>query len=372
MRICITRTEKNAYSETFIRNQIKGLSDLADVYTIYGGRLPDKKENDEIIGSKLLWILHKIFKVFVGRNNVFSHYGLKKYLRDHKIDLVVGNYGMSASHMMPICKALNIPLIAVFHGHDATDKKLIRQYKKRYKKLFEYASSVIAVSQVMKMKLIEMGADENILRVIPYGVDLEKFKPNRVPYKNELNFLAVGRFTPKKAPLTTIKAFHSVLQNFPEATLTMVGKKDGLYEDCANLVSELNIEGSVIFPGVLNQEEIVALMNQSLAFVQHSITAPNGDMEGTPNSILEASATGLPVISTLHGGIMDAIVHGKTGFLVEELDLEGMANYMTQLCENPHLAREFGDEGRKHMEKHHVQHVQIKKIYDLAVEAVKK
>ena len=92
-------------------------------------------------------------------------------------------------------------------------------------------------------------------------------------------------------------------------------------------------------------------MKHSRAFVQHSIRAPSGDMEGTPNSILEACSACLPVISTRHAGIPDVIIENKTGFLVEENDVEGMANHMITLAKDPSLAAEMGKEGRSFMIK---------------------
>ncbi len=370
MRICITRSSRFAYSETFIRNQIAEISKWAEVHTLHSGRLPEKKEDGTHLNSKLFFYLHKIVKVFAGRNNFFGNYGVKKYLKDNKIDVVLANYGMPASHMVPICKALNIPLIVIFHGHDATDKKLLKEYKKKYLKLFDYATYTIAVSVEMKKRLIAVGAIDEKIQLIPYGVDISKFKPSETAVESK-NFIAVGRFTQKKAPQITIKAFYKTLQKFPEATLTMVGGKNGLYEECEKLVNELNIQKSVVFTGVLNSDEIANLMSASLAFVQHSITAPNGDMEGTPLGILEASACGLPVVSTLHGGIKEAVLHGKTGFLVEEKDENEMAKYMMELLENPSLAKQMGLDGRNHIVENHFQEKQIKKIYELAVNAIK-
>ncbi len=369
MRICITRSEKHAYSETFIRDQIAGFSELADVFTIHSGRFPERQEDGTLLSPKSFWTLHKVIKTFVGRNNFFSNYGVKKYLNNNSIDVVLANYGISASHMVPVCKALNIPLLVIFHGHDATNKKTLHKYKKKYNKLFDYAASVIVVSEEMKKGLMKIGAHEEKIRVVPCGVDITKFQPETGIRKNK-NFLAVGRFTAKKGPLYTIRAFHQVFQKFPDATLTMVGKQNGLYNDCVKLIADLGLQNSVIFTGVLNQTEISGLMQSSLAFVQHSITAPNGDMEGTPVSIMEASASGLPIISTLHGGIKDAVIHNETGYLVEETNYKDMANYMIKLFENPEMAEKLGLNGREHIEKNYHQKKQITKLYNLAKEAI--
>ena len=90
-------------------------------------------------------------------------------------------------------------------------------------------------------------------------------------------------------------------------------------------------------------------MQDSLCFVQHSITAEDGDKEGSPVAIIEAGAAGLPVIATKHTGINFTVVHGKTGYLVEERDVEGMAQYMNKICDDFSLAKQLGNNGREHI-----------------------
>ena len=101
------------------------------------------------------------------------------------------------------------------------------------------------------------------------------------------------------------------------------------------------------------------------AFVQHSVTAKDGDMEGTPNTILEASAMGLPIISTKHAGIKEAVIHEKTGFLVDEHDYLKMSEFMMLLVQNPELAGKLGKNPRIHMEKNYSMDYRIKVLKDL-------
>ena len=101
------------------------------------------------------------------------------------------------------------------------------------------------------------------------------------------------------------------------------------------------------------KSEIVKLFQQSRVFLQHSMLAPSGDSEGTPVAILDASASGLPIISTRHAGIKEAVLHGKTGFLVEEGDWKSMGDYMTQLVQDPILCGQMGRNAREHMEENY-------------------
>jgi colanic acid/amylovoran biosynthesis glycosyltransferase len=365
MKICITRSRKSGYTETFIRNQITGLLGKTNVVTLHSGRLPQRTEEGRLVGPWIFWLLNQIIKGVTGnRNNYFSHYGLKKFLTDEKIDLVVGNYGLSAAHFVPICKDLNIPLVVIFHGYDATLKKVVVRYQVAYQKLFSYASAIVAVSVEMKHKLIALGAPAEKITVIPYGIDIRKFSP--ATDKKILPLLvAVGRFTFKKAPLLTIKAFHQVWLKHPDARLVMIGDKSGLYQDCVAVVKELKLERAVSFTGKLSPEEISDWMKRANVFVQHSVTAPNGDMEGTPNSVLEAAASGIPVVSTFHGGIKEAVVNHQTGYLVPEKDVDGMADYINKLIEDPERAQRMGEEARKHVLENYSLDKQIDKLYNL-------
>lgn len=370
MKICITRSQRFLYSETFIQNQIKGLSQRTEVVTLHSGRLPERREDGQLIHPLPIWLLHKLTKAITGkRSNAFSNYGLKRFFRREKVDLVLANYGLSAAHLLPACKAMRIPLVPHFHGYDATQRKVLARYRQPYLDLFAYSPLIIAVSRVMKDQLISIGAPSEKITVIPYGIDLKQFRPVEKAESASPLFLAVGRFTPKKAPQITIRAFHQVHQEYPAAHLVMIGAKDGEYAKCQALVNDLGIADAVLFTGVLPPEDVAVYMQKATVFVQHSITADNGDMEGTPNSILEAGATGLPVVSTRHGGILDAVLHDQTGMLVEEHDEAGMAAHMKYLLEHPDRVREMGRMARKHIEENYDFDKQMDKLL-LALQGV--
>jgi glycosyltransferase involved in cell wall biosynthesis len=89
-----------------------------------------------------------------------------------------------------------------------------------------------------------------------------------------------------------------------------------------------------------------------VAFVQHSVTASDGDCEGTPVAVLEAGAAALPVIATAHTGIAEVIIHNETGFLVKEQDVETMAKYMIYLLENSATAAAMGIKARERIQTH--------------------
>ena len=217
----------------------------------------------------------------------------------------------------------------------------------------------------MGQNLIELGADKRKIFNIPYGVNLSFFYGTN-PEQNPPIFIAVGRFTDKKAPHLTIKAFEIVHKKINSAKLIMIGNGEK-YKECVKLIKKLNLKSSVEFKGILDHDSIKKELSKARAFVQHSIRPENGDMEGTPNSILEASSMGLPIVSTFHAGIPEAVLHNKTGFLVNELEYEKMADYMLRLAEDPKLAGLMGKAGRKHMENNYSLEKQIDKLKELII-----
>ncbi len=272
-----------------------------------------------------------------------------KVFRERRIEAVMAEYGETGVLVMDAVERAGIPLIVHFHGYDASVKSVLVEHCETYPRMFRIASAIIAVSRAMQRKLIELGAPEEKVHYNPCGVDCEKFggaNPGAAPPL----FMAVGRLTEKKAPQITISAFARVLKVCPDARLRMIGEGP-LLEECQALAKQLGIDDEIVFLGGQEHSVVEREMQNARCFVQHSVVAPSGDSEGTPVSILEAGATGLPVVSTRHAGIPDVVIEGQTGFLVDEGDEVGMADYMIRLANEPALAASMGKAAREHIQE---------------------
>jgi glycosyltransferase involved in cell wall biosynthesis len=182
------------------------------------------------------------------------------------------------------------------------------------------------------------------------------FPPEKPPV-----FLAVGRLVEKKAPLVTLAAFREVVQAFPQARLNMVG--DGpLLAACRAFVEQHDLEDRVSFLLARSPDYIAQALQESCCFVQHSVTAADGDSEGTPVAILDAGLAGLPVVSTRHAGIADVVVEGKTGYLVAEHDQAAMAERMKDILRHPETARQMGLNASAHVLKNYAVPVTIAQL----------
>lgn len=345
--LCIIKPNKSAFSETFIQEHITRLAGNKKV--LYGGAFPVYDDKDNFLIKSKLGLLSYLIqkKIFAKKSIGVRTRALRNYLAYNKIDVVLAEYGMVGAMVTDACRLADVPLIIHFHGADAYYKKNIDEYGSLYKKAFAYASALIAVSKDMVGKLISLGAPANKIFNASCGVDINMFPQLDISH-SERDFLFVGRFVEKKSPQSLVKAFKIVADKFPDVKLWMVG--DGpLFEETKALVTKLGLGNNVTLTGVLKTVQIKELMKQMRCFVQHSVTAANGDSEGTPVTVLEAASSGLPVVATRHTGIKDAVIDGITGFLVDEFDINGMAEKMIILAESPQLAVQFGEAGRKHM-----------------------
>lgn len=337
-KLAIFSPSNDAYSETFIKAH---RSLPFDIKFYYGNFLPESLE-----GSKPLIMLSIKEKIFKRKLRYFSFKEqlLLLSLKREGIKTVLAEYGPTAAESIKVLMYLNIDLIVHFHGFDATVDEVISRYFNAYKTVFNYAKKIIVVSNKMKRDLIGLGCIESKIIVTPCGPS-DIFLNNQ-PKFNQKIFLFVGRFVDKKGPLITIEAFKKIADKFPDTKLIMIGVGP-LVDLCRTFVKIWKLENNVSFEGVRSPEEIRRFLEDCLAYVQHSITAENGDSEGTPVAVLEAQAAAIPVISTNHGGIPDVVVNNESGILVDELDTDGMSNAMEYLINNMSVAKSMGLAGRK-------------------------
>jgi colanic acid/amylovoran biosynthesis glycosyltransferase len=339
VRVVIVTNKPYESCETFIKAQIDLLPVKVKHY--WGNPYPYKPRNHNTFFKKTIRKL---------TNKKINPPEYLQYLfKKDRIQVVLAQYGMMGVEVLPVCKKLNLPLVVHFHGHDAVRHSIIEKFGKAYKALFDYEFvKIVAVSHVMEQKLIALGCPKEKIHYNPYGPNDSFFEVN--PNYDKMQFVGIGRFVEKKAPDKTIEAFSKVLHRFPKARLVMAGDGE-LLQTCKALVEKLGISNSVEFPGRITPSQFRDYLGESLAFVQHSVTASDGDMEGTPVAILEASAAGLPVISTYHAGIPDVIKHNETGLLCEEGDVIGMRDNMIKILSNNDFANELGVKGKNRIKQ---------------------
>jgi glycosyltransferase involved in cell wall biosynthesis len=281
---------------------------------------------------------------------------------------VLAEYGTVGVRVMEACGRARIPLIVHFHGFDASVHEVLHEHEQTYPRLFDIAAAIIAVSPVMRARLIELGAPAHKVHYNPCGVDCSEFAMTDAASAPP-TIVAAGRLVDKKAPHLTLLAFAEVVRARPDARLRVIG--DGpLMSVCRDLTAALNLGSAVTLLGRQPHQIIRDEMQNARVFVQHSVTAFNGDAEGTPVAVMEAGASGLPAVSTHHAGIDDVVVHGETGFLVDEYDVTAMGRYLRQLIEDPDLAGRMGRAARARVESRFSMDARIATLWSIIEQAV--
>lgn len=368
-RIAIATPSRDTWSETFIAAHLARLRDV--VLVLSGASLPDHANDEALMAPKGL--AGRVRQALALRQQQGDWRQLLRRrivqrLKEAGAEVLLAEYGPTGEALREVAQEAGVPLVVHFHGYDAHRADAVERHG-GYAQLLRDAAAIVVVSRAMERQLLGLGAPRERLHYICYGIDTDRFTPGD-PGAAAPHFTAVGRFTGKKAPILTLLAFHRAWQQHPEARLTMVGQGD-LWEGVWQLRRALGLEAAVDLPGVLPPERIAELLRNSRAFVQHSVTASTGDMEGTPLAVLEAMACGLPVVATHHAGIPDVVQHGASGLLSAEFDVEDMARHLVRLIKEPALATSLGQAGRAAVLASHRVEVQLGKLQQVLESTVR-
>jgi len=255
---------------------------------------------------------------------------------DRDISLVHVYLGSEALRILSFLNQFRGTRIVSFHGADLSDEFGAENYAP----LWGRAELFLCRSQSLREQLLAKGCPAERIRLNYTGVPVPgEFAGRRLPdWRKEepVRLLQACRFIPKKGLDATLRAMRLLNDQAVHVSLTLAG--EGPEESSLRaLARELGIADQVLFTGFLAREQLEEAYRRHHFFVHPSRTSAEGDREGIPNSVLEAMAYGLPVVSTRHSGIPEAITDGQDGLLVEHPAPPSIAAAIRQLIENPSL-----------------------------------
>jgi colanic acid/amylovoran biosynthesis glycosyltransferase len=270
--------------------------------------------------------------------------------RPARYDVIHAHFGPVGNSFRFVRELWGAPFVVTFHGYDFSAVPR-REGRGAYARLFETADAVIGVNEHMRAMLEQMGCPPRKFRRHPCGVDTAQhpFRSRGAQAGGTVRLLTVGRLVEKKGIEHSLRAFAAVHEAHRELRYDIVG--DGpLRAKLERLVMELGLAQAVTFHGALPAPEVRSLMNEAHLFALASVTAADGDQEGIPVSLMEAMASGLPVLSTRHSGIPELVVDGESGLLAPEGDVPSLAVHLTWLVEHPDAWAGMGRRGREQIE----------------------
>lgn len=255
---------------------------------------------------------------------------LALFLREQGVQVILAEFGTQALVLAKLGNDMGVPVFTYWRGTDASAALGSKQRIRSYRLMMPRLAGMFSVSQFLLDNLAHHGIRHPNAHVIPSGVDIRRFTPGE---KRPGSFLAVGRMVEKKAPHITLRAFAKAAQG-RDSHLTFIG--DGpLLDDCRALAATLGVADQVTFTGALPHDQVREHLLTTEVFLQHSVTAKNGNTEGLPTAIQEALACGCITISTHHAGIPEAVEDGVNGLLVQEWDEDGFAARIAQILDTP-------------------------------------
>jgi colanic acid/amylovoran biosynthesis glycosyltransferase len=328
-RVCVWREDLLPGSETFILNQVRSFRRWSALLT--GVRRYDSAlevtPDFTIQGNPA--IAHRLDRRVYW--NTGTSIRVHRHLRS--TSLVHAHFGPDGTHIARAARLARRPLIVTFHGYDVTTSQ--SGLGVSYSTLFERAERLLAVSEFIRVKLLQAGAPDEKITVLPIGIPLSPDYP-RKPTGEHLLF--VGRLTPQKGCADLLEALSGISEAPP---LVVIG--DGpLRGDLEHRAQRLGVKASFI--GARGPEDVARAMASSIALCVPS------KAEGLGMVFLEAAAARLPVVSYASGGITEAVADGETGLLAPEGDIRALAEHLGRVAGDAELASRLGAAGRRRVE----------------------
>ncbi len=287
-----------------------------------------------------------------------------KFLKENKIDIV--HTHDFYTNIFGILSARYAKIPVKISSKRETSGMRSNMQNRIEKHIFGLSNSITVNSEAVKKYLIKREVEENKIKVIYNGLDLERLKPKEndrnkicktlgLPLEENIKFITLVanlRHSVKNQPMLLRAAKH-LKDNFPEANFVFAGEgeRKNYLQDMAK---RLEVSDKTHF--IDRCKIIPELLSISYACVLSSTA------EGFSNSILEYMSASKPVVATDVGGAREAIVDGETGYLVESNDDEAMANSLEVLLKNPAKATEMGYLGRKRVEEKFSTEIQLEEI----------
>lgn len=339
-------------SEIFIYRQIKYLKNFSSIV------VAREAENNDLFPWKDVYIHHSnissplfIPKVILGLDTFWDY--CLSVIEKRDVKILHAHFGHLGYQTLNIKRRTGLPLITSFYGVDISKIAKTKRWKRKYQMLFEEGDFFLAEGNYLKKSLMDLGCPEEKIKIQRLGVELDKilFRP-RLPKEGEkVIVLFCGRFSEKKGLIYALKAVREAYKAFPLLEFRIIGDGE-LRSDVEKFISDNNMKSYVKLLGMQPHDVLIRELHDADIFIHPSITTQDGETEGgAPTVLLEAQASGLPVLSTMHCDIPEYVVDGRSGFLVKEKDWQSLSERLVYLLKNQDQWVKMGHAGRLHVEE---------------------
>lgn len=279
-----------------------------------------------VVFPRAVWMSKKMMAENI--EHIHSHYATHPALAAWIINQITG-----------------IPYGITVHAHDIfVDRSMLHQ------KLSD-AAYIVAISEYNQRFLVDHYGEwiNQKTHIIHCGIYLENYKNEYVPFKKPGKFeiISIGSLRPYKGFVFLLDTCYMLKQEIGTNFRCRIVGGGELWSSLVKKMEQLDIKDVVELVGPKNQSEVADLLKEAHCYVQPSIVTNNGKMEGIPVSLMEAMASGLPVVATNISGIPELVIDGETGILVPFGDPKSLFFATLRVYNNPQIAGVLSAKGRK-------------------------
>jgi colanic acid/amylovoran biosynthesis glycosyltransferase len=317
-------------------------------------------------GLRRLWCRARGRAVPLGRSEVNQVLALAREVHGKVLHVYLGSEALRALELLKLFSGARI---VSFHGADLSHEFSSSDYAS----LWSRAELFLCRSEALREDLMAKGCPADRIRLNYTGVPLPPLTQSRnLPAgsgSRPIQFLQVCRLIGKKGLDVSLRAFATLVAEGISGRLVFAGGGPE-EETLRELAADFGVADLVSFPGFVSGPELEKLYRHSDVFLHPSRETESGDREGIPNSLLEAMAYGLPVISTRHSGIPEAITHDESGLLIDRSDAAALAGQARRLWDVPGLFDRLSLGARAKVESQFSSTHSIKRLEDSYDEAL--
>ncbi|MEN8228005.1 MAG: glycosyltransferase [Bacteroidota bacterium] len=263
------------------------------------------------------------------------------------------HFGNHAIKMTGLKQYLNIPMVCSFYGIDAYSfPQKARRNKRQLERMFLHTDKILVLGPYMRNTLVSLGCPESKIIIHHLGVNTAEIRYEKRVHdpSRPIKFLLASSFREKKGMDISLKALANLKEEI-DFTVDIVGdgpQKDELLE----IMDQGGIRDRITLHGFQSYKYFIDLTYHCDIFLQASKTTHSNDKEGTPMSLVDAMATGLPVVATRHSDIPEIVQHGSTGFLAEENSINDFEEAILTMVQHISEISAFSERSRQWIEKH--------------------
>ncbi len=313
-----------------------------------------------------------VYRVIRKIRGTYAGYGC--ILREEGAAIIHAHFGQEGFFCLAARRCAHVPMVTTFYGMDASALPRQRLWRRRFQRLFHDGELFLVEGPRMGESLVSIGCPIEKVHVHPLGVDLGKIGKAPPESRTEAVVLMYANFREKKGHVYGLRACRKILVSHPGLKVRIIGDGERRAE-VEREIQRLVLGDHVTLLGMLPHAKCLEELARASVLLYPSVTAADGDTEGgAPVALIEAMASGLPIVSSHHADIPTVAPDGRCALLFRERDVDGLAEGLDTLLRSSRLREEMGRAGRAHVEDAHDMRKQgrrLEAVYDRVISSAK-